>query len=54
MGPEEEEFFAHGLLTLVEENGQAMDGRVSWANPGQFTFRIAGDGPEDPGLRFTR
>lgn len=31
-----------------------MVGRVSWKDASHMTFRIAGDGPEDPGLSFAK
>jgi tetratricopeptide (TPR) repeat protein len=46
--------FGDGLLTLVQEKGPAMVGRVSWTDATHMTFRIAGDGPEDPGLSFSK
>jgi hypothetical protein len=46
--------YGDGLGTLVQENGPVLVGRVSWADPGNITFRIDGEGPDDPGLRFIR
>jgi tetratricopeptide (TPR) repeat protein len=46
--------FAEGLLTLAQNNGPALVGRVSWADPTHMTFRIVGDGPDDPGLSFAK
>ncbi|MFO0908110.1 MAG: tetratricopeptide repeat protein [Isosphaeraceae bacterium] len=46
--------FGQGLLTLAQPNGPVLVGRVSWADANHITFRIAGDGPEDPGLSFAR
>jgi hypothetical protein len=46
--------FGEGILTLVQTTGPALVGRVSWDDPNHMTFRIAGDGPDDPGLRFAK
>jgi tetratricopeptide (TPR) repeat protein len=46
--------FGDGLLTLVQDKGPLMVGRVSWTDPTHMTFRIAGDGPDDPGLSFSK
>ncbi|MDR3621910.1 MAG: tetratricopeptide repeat protein [Paludisphaera borealis] len=46
--------FGDGLLTLVQDQGPAIVGRVSWTDPTHMTFRIVGDGPEDPGLSFSK
>jgi hypothetical protein len=46
--------FGDGLLTLAQENGPALVGRVTWNDPNHMTFRVAGEGPDDPGLRFAK
>ena len=46
--------YGNGILTLVQEKGPVMVGRVSWKNANEMTFRIVGDGPDDPGLSFTK
>jgi tetratricopeptide (TPR) repeat protein len=46
--------YGDGLLTLAQDNGPVLVGRVSWADASHMTFRVAGDGPEDPGLSFSR
>ena len=46
--------FGDGILTLAQDKGPALVGRVSWNDPSHMTFRIAGDGPDDPGLRFAK
>ena len=46
--------FGDGILTLAQEKGPALVGRVSWNDPTHMTFRVAGDGPDDPGLRFAK
>jgi hypothetical protein len=46
--------YGNGILTLAQEKGPAMVGRVSWKDASHMTFRIVGDGPGDPGLSFTK
>ncbi len=46
--------FGDGLLTLVQDKGPPMVGRVSWTDATHMHFRIAGDGPDDPGLSFSK
>jgi hypothetical protein len=46
--------FGEGLLTLASDKGPALVGRVSWKDPTHMTFRVAGDGPDDPGLSFAK
>ena len=46
--------FGNGILTLAQEKGPVMVGRVSWKGPSQMTFRVVGEGPDDPGLTFTK
>jgi hypothetical protein len=46
--------YGDGILTLAQEKGPALVGRVSWKDPSHMTFRIVGDGPDDPGLNFSR
>jgi hypothetical protein len=46
--------YGDGLLTLVQDQGPALVGQVSWKDAGHMTFRVAGDGPEDPGLGFAK
>ena len=41
------------MLTLAQDKGPALVGRVSWTDPSHMTFRIVGDGPDDPGLSFS-
>jgi tetratricopeptide (TPR) repeat protein len=58
-GGKEKEFsgsstYGDGLLTLVQQNGPVLVGHVSWTDANHMTFRIAGDGPKDPGLSFAR
>jgi len=46
--------YGQGLLTLAQDKGPVMAGRVSWTDPRHMTFRLAGDTPEDSGLSFTK
>ena len=46
--------YGNGILTLAQEKGPVMVGRVSWKDANEMTFRIVGDGPDDPGLSFTK
>ena len=46
--------YGGGLLTLAQDSGPALVGRVSWTDPSHMTFRIVGDGPDDPGLSFSK
>jgi hypothetical protein len=46
--------FGDGILTLVQEQGPVLVGRVSWTDATHMTFRVVGDGPDDPGLVFSK
>ncbi|MDR3638532.1 MAG: tetratricopeptide repeat protein [Isosphaeraceae bacterium] len=46
--------YGEGLLTLAQDNGPALVGRVTWKDPTHMTFRIVGEGPDDPGLSFAK
>lgn len=46
--------YGDGLLTLAQDKGPALVGRVSWKDATHMTFRIVGDGPDDPGLSFSK
>jgi tetratricopeptide (TPR) repeat protein len=48
--------FAGGTLTLLADGGQngALVGQVTWKDADDFTFRLAGGPPNDPGLKFAR
>jgi hypothetical protein len=46
--------FAAGILTLVQRRGPALVGRVCWSDPSHMTFRVVGDGPDDPGLSLSK
>lgn len=46
--------YKDGQLALKSDQGPTLIGRVSWTDPTHMTFRIAGDGPDDPGLSFAK
>ena len=46
--------YKDGLLSLTQDKGPVLVGRVSWVDPNHMTFRIDGDGPDAPGLSFTK
>ena len=46
--------YGDGILTLAQAQGPALVGRVAWADANHMTFRIVGDGPDDPGLSFSK
>jgi hypothetical protein len=46
--------YGDGILTLVQEKGPVLVGRVSWKDASHMTFRVVGDGPDDPGLSFSK
>jgi hypothetical protein len=46
--------YGEGLLTLAQDKGPVLVGRVSWSDANHMTFRVAGDGPDDPGLSFSK
>jgi tetratricopeptide (TPR) repeat protein len=46
--------YGDGILTLAQDKGPVLVGRVSWKDASHMTFRVVGDGPEDPGLNFSK
>ncbi len=48
--------FADDTLTLTAQSGQSgsLVGKVAWQDAGNFTFRLVGGPPNDPGLKFAR
>jgi tetratricopeptide (TPR) repeat protein len=46
--------YGDGILTLAQDKGPALVGRVGWKDASHMTFHVVGDGPDDPGLRFAR
>jgi tetratricopeptide (TPR) repeat protein len=46
--------YGDGILTLAQDKGPAMVGRVRWTDTSHIDFRVVGDGPDDPGLSFSK
>jgi hypothetical protein len=46
--------YANELLTLDGTQGQPLVGKVTWQDANHFSFQVAGGGPLDPGLSFSR
>jgi tetratricopeptide (TPR) repeat protein len=46
--------YGNGILTLAQDKGPALVGRVSWKGDKNMTFRIVGDESDDPGLSFAK
>jgi hypothetical protein len=46
--------FGGGVLTLAQEKGPVLVGRVSWTDANHVVFRIIGNGADDPGLSFSK
>jgi tetratricopeptide (TPR) repeat protein len=46
--------FVNGILTLAQDQNNAMVGDVNWQDPNHFQFKVLGGGPSDPGLTFTK
>jgi tetratricopeptide (TPR) repeat protein len=46
--------YGDGILTLAQNQGPVLVGRVSWTDANHMTYRVAGDGPDDPGLKFSK
>jgi tetratricopeptide (TPR) repeat protein len=46
--------YGQGILTLAQDKGPVLVGRVGWKDANHITFHIVGDGPDDPGLSFAR
>jgi hypothetical protein len=49
-----ESSFVNGILTLAQDQNNAMVGDVIWKDPNHFQFKVLGGGPSDPGLTFTK
>lgn len=45
--------FGGGVLTLAQDNGPALVGRVSWTDPNHINVRMVGDSTS-PGLSFSK
>jgi tetratricopeptide (TPR) repeat protein len=46
--------YGEGMLTLVQDKGPAMVGRVDWKDASHMAFHIVGDAQDDPGLSFSK
>ena len=46
--------FGGGLLTLAQEKGPVLVGRVSWTDLTHMTFRLVGGASDEPGLSFSK
>lgn len=44
----------NNLALETSDGGGTMLAQVDFTNPSQFTFKMVGDGPKDPGLEFKR
>jgi len=46
--------YANGVLTLAQDQNNALVGEVVWDDPTHFRFKVLGGGASDPGLTFTK
>ena len=46
--------YGEGMLTLAQDSGPAMVGRVAWKDASHMAFHVIGDAADDPGLSFAR
>jgi hypothetical protein len=46
--------YGDGILTLAQDKGPPLVGRVAWRDANHVTFHVVGDGPETPGLTFSK
>jgi tetratricopeptide (TPR) repeat protein len=46
--------YVNGILTLSQDQNNAMVGDVVWKDPNHFQFKVLGGGPNDPGLTFAK
>jgi hypothetical protein len=46
--------YTNGILTLAQDQNNAMVGDVNWQDPNHFQFKVLGGGASDPGLSFTK
>ena len=49
-----ESSYVNGILTLAQDQNNAMVGDVDWQDPNHFQFKVLGGGPSDPGLTFAK
>jgi tetratricopeptide (TPR) repeat protein len=45
---------ADGILTLAQDQSNALVGDVNWQDESHFQFKVMGAGPSDPGLSFVK
>jgi tetratricopeptide (TPR) repeat protein len=45
---------ANGVLTLAQDQNNAMVGSINWPDDNHFQFKVLGGGPSDPGLSFAK
>ena len=50
----DESSYVNGILTMAQDQNNAMVGDVVWQDPNHFQFKVLGGGPSDPGLTFTK
>jgi tetratricopeptide (TPR) repeat protein len=46
--------FTDGVLALNQKDGAPLAGKVTWDGADKFNFRLVGNGPDDPGLNFSK
>ena len=46
--------YGNGILTMSQNENNALVGRVTWQDDNHFTFQAMGGGPNDPGLAFSK
>jgi hypothetical protein len=46
--------YGDGILTLAQDKGPAIVGRLGWRDADHVTFHVVGDGPDTPGLAFSK
>jgi tetratricopeptide (TPR) repeat protein len=46
--------FRDDVLGLFRTDGPPLAGKVTWLGESRFLFRLVGNGPEDPGLEFSK
>jgi hypothetical protein len=49
-----ESSYQNGILTLTQADGPPLVGKVTWQGQDKFNFKLLGNGPEDPGLTFSK
>ncbi len=46
--------YKNDILALAQTDGPPLAGKITWSGTDKFNFRLVGNGPEDPGLNFTK